>query len=195
MTPEVRRRYEKGLLAPLTWNANGNGQGSWFCFTDREERSFGPDPQGDLFKLISGRMLSGQYYPPDVIEVFWEGDGSGFWKPGNRVLQRVRMPLGLSLWSMVEINVAEKKDDVCRIGYLTTAYHHGRGIWQATLTRVGSELKMVVEGTACPQSWLFWIGLPYARYMQRRAWRKALDRFSYLADSFRRGSSSAGEEG
>lgn len=194
MTPEVRRRYEKGLRAPLTWSANEGGQGGRVYFTDREERSFGPDPDGAIFGLISRRMMGGQYYPSDVIEVFWEGDESGVWKAGDRVLQRVGMPFGFSLWSMVEINLAEKTDDVCRIGYLTTAYHHGRGIWQATLSRVDGEVKMVVEGTACPQSWLFWIGLPYARYMQRRAWRKALDRFRYLADVFRRGSSSAGEK-
>lgn len=63
------------------------------------------------------------------------------------------------------------------MGYVTTAHHHGRGIWQACLERKGGVLTIRVRGIACPQSLLFWLGLPVSRYLQKRAWRRAIETF------------------
>jgi len=87
----------------------------------------------------------------------------------------------LYVWSMVEIFVAERTEDHCRIGYVTSAMHHGRGIWRAELAWKEGRLSLRVKSTASPQSWLFWLGLPVARYLQLRARRRAIEEFEKLA--------------
>jgi hypothetical protein len=141
----------------------------------------GEDPTGDRFRAISERMLTGRYYPPDAVEFFGEfQDRDGRLRVGDRVLQRAPFfpfTTALSAWSMVEIWLAEQTENRCQVGYVTTAHHHGRGIWQACLERRDDKLTVTVKGIAAPQSLLFWLGLPVARYLQKRAWRRAIESF------------------
>jgi uncharacterized protein (UPF0548 family) len=129
-------------------------------------------------------MMSGHYYPPDVIECFgpWMDEGRDI-RAGDRMLQRARLlPFSRwpGLWSMTEIYVAERTATTSTLGYVTTRRHFGRGIWKAELKREGGELTITVEGFSGPASWQFWLGLPVARYLQRRAWRRAIQEFSTL---------------
>ncbi|MGK4495630.1 DUF1990 family protein, partial [Klebsiella pneumoniae] len=75
---------------------------------------------------------------------------------------------------------SERESNRCRVGYVTTSHHHARGIWSAELTRDGDRLSIRVRGTARPNTWLFWIGLPCARLLQKRAWRRAIEEFRSL---------------
>lgn len=151
------------------------------CFDEEFTYPLGPDPDAVRFSAIADRMLSGRYYPADAVEFFGEfQDRDRTLRVGDRVLQRAPMlPISSALvaWSMVEIWLAERTEDRCEIGYVTTDHHHGRGIWQACLRRANGELSMTVKGTASPHSLLFWLGLPVARYLQKRAWRRAIETF------------------
>lgn len=91
------------------------------------------------------------------------------------------VPFGPTFKSVVEIIVVERDETRCCIGYVTTVLHHGRGIWNAELSRSQGRLLLRVWSTACPNSWLFWLGLPLARGMQMRARRRAVDEFRRLA--------------
>ena len=83
----------------------------------------------------------------------------------------------LSAWAMTEVFVAERSDSACTLGYVTTEKHFGVGKWQSTVVRERDELKITVKSISAPRSWLFWVGLPIARYLQKRAWRRAIEEF------------------
>ena len=180
MEATVKSRYEDGLKAPLTWSPESGGTKAFVCFEDSKTYDLGADPTGERFETISAKMLNGDYYPPDAVEFF--GPFRDEQRPiskGDRVQQRA--PFGpLAFWSMVEITIAEKTSDTCQIGYVTTQKHHGRGIWTATLTRIDNQLSIKVESIASPHSLLFWAGLPFARLLQLRARRRAIEEFRKL---------------
>ena len=175
------RLLEKAEQAPLTWDPVKRGKGAWVCFDDTKTYDLGPDPTGTRFQEISDKMLGGRYYPPDAIRAY--GKFIGEHRPlrvGDRVLQQA--PLfckggGPLLNSAVEIYLADLTDDRCRLGYVTTAFHYGRGIWNAELVKREGHLWLTVQGTASPNSWMFWLGLPVARWMQLRARRRAVEEF------------------
>lgn len=183
MDPGLRRRFDSMKSAPLTWDPVKGGKRSWLCFEDSLTEDVGPDSD-EGYEAIATRMLDGRYYPADTIQYYCEAIDQGrLLSAGDRVLQRALiLPFlpAAGLWSMVEIFVAERSDDRCHLGYVTTAKHHGRGIWQAELTRNGTRLSLKVRSTTSPQSWLFWIGLPLARYLQLRARRRAVEEFQNL---------------
>jgi hypothetical protein len=184
MPPEARRRFDAFASAELTWHPVRGGDVPLVVWRDRLEKDLGPDAGGERFEAIAQRMLGGRYYPPDVLEFF------GLWleeereiRAGDRMLQRARLVPWLRrpvVWAMTEAFVAERGPDACTIGYVTTRRHFGRGIWQATLTRREGRLTLLVESTAGPGSWLFWLGLPYARFLQLRARRRAVEEFRKL---------------
>jgi hypothetical protein len=101
------------------------------------------------------------------------------------MLQRARL-LPFSprpgLWSMTEVFLAKRTPTTCSLGYVTTRKHFGRGIWQATLSVVEDDLELKVTGFSGPASWQFWLGLPVARYLQMRAWRRAIQEFTKLCE-------------
>jgi hypothetical protein len=177
MDVEVRRRFDRYATSPTTWDPVTGGRRPAVAWDDDLTVDLGPDMDGHRFKDIADLMVTGRYYPPDIILFHRPTDAP--LRVGERVLQQA-FCRGLSLWSMVEIFLAERTEDACRIGYVTTAKHHGRGIWQAHLSRGNGRLSLRVFSTAGPQSFWFWIGLPVARYLQLRARRKALERFRSL---------------
>lgn len=180
MEAKIKARFEDGQTAPFTWSPSDGGKPAFICFRDALTEDLGSDPTGERFKTISGKMLSGAYYPADAVKFFGKHqDEHRLMRHGDRIQQIA--PLGpISLWSMVEIYVAEQTDDTCTIGYVTTKKHHGRGIWTATLTRKDNQLSLMVESTASPHSFLFWVGLPFARLLQLRARRRAIEEFKKL---------------
>ncbi len=180
MEAKIRARFEDGVTAPLTWSPIDGGSPAFVCFRDSLTEDLGPDPAGERFRTISDKMLNGDYYPPDAVEFFGlHQDENRQIIPGDRIQQIA--PLGpLRFWSMVEIYVTERREDMCKIGYVTTERHHGKGIWTATLTRANDELTITVESTASPHSFLFWAGLPFARLLQLRARRRAIEEFRKL---------------
>lgn len=177
----VRRHYERGVKAGLTWSPVSGGRRSWVCFEDDVTEELGLDATGERFEEIAGRMVGGRHYPVDAVEFFgpFRDEGREL-VVGDRVLQRARVfpwwtwPV---VWSVVEIFVVEREDGLCRIGYVTTDYHHGRGIWSADLLLGEGRLTLRVVLTACPHSWLFWLGLPYARWIQVRARKRAAEEY------------------
>lgn len=170
----TRRRFDRYAASPTTWHPTKGGRRPLVAWDDDHTVDLGADPDGSRFAKISDLMLGGRYYPADVI-VFHRLTDSPM-QPGERVLQQTAI-LGIPLWTMVEIFLAEREQEICRIGYVTTARHHGRGIWQAHLIRQDNRLTLRVFSTAGPQSIWFWLGLPIARATQLRARRKAIERF------------------
>ena len=83
-----------------------------------------------------------------------------------------------------EIYVAHRTENRCRVGYVTTQFHFAKGIWSAELDRVNGQLMLTVVGTACPNSWQYWLGMPYARYLQMRSWRRAVQEFRNLVTRY-----------
>lgn len=184
MPPAIRERFEAYKDAPLTWHPTTGGRRPLITWNDSMAKKLGPDPDGHRFAAISARMLGGHYYPPDSIEFFgpWMELGRDI-RVGDRILQGARL-LPFSrwpvLWAMTEVFAAEKTDEVCTLGYVTTQRHFGRGTWQATLERKDGALELTVRSLSGPQSWLFWVGLPVARYLQLRAWRRAFEEFAKI---------------
>jgi hypothetical protein len=184
MEQAIARRFEIGERAPLSWDPVRGGSRGWICFEDDKTVDLGNDPSGSHFAEISERMLTGRYYPADAVRFYGRfQDEKREIRAGDRVLQKAplfgRFGL-LYAWSMVEIFVAERTEDRCKIGYVTTACHHGRGIWTAELTRQEGGLSLRVQSIASPQSWLFRLGLPVARYLQLRARKRAIEEFGKL---------------
>ncbi|MGV3616770.1 MAG: DUF1990 family protein [Fimbriimonas sp.] len=183
MSPSIERKFRRIERVPLAWDPVKGGRRGWVCFDDHLEVDLGEDPTGEGFARVADRMISGRYYPADAVVFHGDFQERGALQVGDRVLQRAPM-LAFSpipfVWSAVEIWLAERTADRCRIGYVTTVRHHGRGIWQADLQRENERLKLTVQSTASPNSWLFWLGLPVARFLQLRARRRAIEEFRRL---------------
>jgi len=135
----------------------------------------------DRFEELADLIMKGAYYPPEIIRFhgeFQEEDRAI--RKGDRVLQRLTFG-PIRTWTMTEIWVAERDKESCRLGYVTTKCHHGRGIWSATLYKKEGRLWLKVEATSGPQSFWFWIGLPIARAIQMYTWKAAIHRLKRLA--------------
>ncbi len=177
-------RYHRYKSAPRTWDPGAGGKKPPICWEDHLTWTLGEDPDGLRFVEISDRMLTGHYYPRDVIESFglWTDEGREI-RAGDRILQCARLlPFSAwpALWAMTEVFVAARTTESCYLGYVTTQRHFGRGIWRANLIRARDGLTLEVISTSGPQSWLFWIGLPIARFLQKRAWRRAAQEFNKI---------------
>lgn len=177
----IRPRFERYRTARLTWDPVKGGKKPIVSWNDHLVSDVGPE---ENFDGIAGRMLDGHYYPPDVIDAFgpWMDEDREV-APGDRMLQRARLIPFLAwpvVWSITEVFVAERTEDRCSLGYVTTEKHHGRGIWRADLRKREGRLELQVTGISGPQSWLFWLGLPIARALQKRAWRRAIEEFRTL---------------
>ncbi|HTQ12138.1 MAG TPA: DUF1990 family protein [Fimbriimonadaceae bacterium] len=186
MTPSIRRRFDRYSRGPLTWEVGRAGKPALVSWEDRAEEDLGADPSGVRFSEISARMLGGRYYPEDALEFFglWQDEGRQI-RARDRILQRARVIPFLAwpvAWAMTEVFAVEQTSSTCRYGYLTTKRHFGRGIWQARLERSDGRLKLIVESVSGPRSWQFWATLPLARYLQRRAWRRAVEEFRKIHD-------------
>lgn len=166
---------------PTTWPRDGIGGRSRVRWESVDRFDLGSDPTGRAFEEIASHMMGGCYYPKDVIELFgtFQIEGRGL-IAGDQVRQSARAVPFLSwpkLTSFVEIIVADRSESECTIGYVTTVRHHAKGKWSAWLQRQGDGLSLEVSIVVSPRSLLFWIGIPYARWLQVRAKRKAVDRF------------------
>jgi len=161
----------------VTWHPAERQIPGPFAWKDALEEDLGHDPDGRRFAAIAERMLTGRYYPPDALEFFGPWDRL---EVGDRILQRARLIPSLrspGLWAMTEVHLAELSEHECALGYLTTKHHFGRGIWIARLSRTSERLTLRVEAFTTPHSIWFWIGFPYARWLQLRAWRRAVEVF------------------
>ncbi len=173
---------EKEIFQPqLTWDPQIGGKHSPVIFRDNITRSLGQDPTGQRFQKVTRQILAGSYYPADAVEFTPTKIPL---QAGTRILQRAPIIPGLK-WpvatSIVEIFIAKLTQDSLHIGYVTTERHHGRGIWEAKVTLLpNNELQIRVWSTASPNSILFWLGLPYARFLQLRARRRAIEEFRKL---------------
>lgn len=178
MTESIKARFEKSEKTGLTWDPVKGGKWAFVCFDDDRQYDLGPDPDRHRFEEIAERMTTGRYYPPDAVRFYgrFEEEGRPL-RAGDRILQQAPLFGFLYCWSMAELFVVERTADRCHIGYVTTAAHHGRGIWQADLRWSEGRLTLRVTSTASPHSWLFWLGLPVARYLQLRARRRAVEVF------------------
>ncbi len=156
-----------------------NGRGL-VQFNDALTVGLGADPGGEGFRKIADCMLNGNYYPDEIIRFDgrFREEGREL-RVGDRVLQRALMPFlfGYRTESVVEISVADRFEYECKIGYYTTKRHFAKGWWQATLILEADELRLVVESQARPQSLIYWLAIPVARYMQLRARKAAILRF------------------
>ncbi|MEQ1822002.1 MAG: DUF1990 family protein [Fimbriimonadaceae bacterium] len=173
-------KWSKVVAAKRTWDPVAGGRRSLVWWIDDLAVELGHDPDGSVLSAITELALTGNYYPMHVIHF----DGlfraeARHLVPGDRILQTLKIG-PLSLWSGAEIFLAECSESDCNIGYVTTSVHHGRGVWQARIFREGTMLMLRVRSQSGPQSWAFWAGLPLARYLQKRARRKAIERFQKM---------------
>lgn len=170
-------------MARTTWHPTKGGKRSWVCFDDHIEVEVGSD-DGDSFEQIGERMMSGDYYPVDAVQFFGDfREERRVLRAGDRVIQRASLPLRAGLWSEAEVFVAERDSEHCRIGYVTTDKHFGRGIWQAELRRRQGRLLLCIVSTVSPGSWPFWVGLPLARFLQLRARRRGIEECRRVAQA------------
>lgn len=150
-------------------------------FTDGVTLGLGSDVKGDSFAVIADCMMSGHYYPDEIIrfEGQFRRDRRDL-RVGDRVLQLARLPFlpGYRTRTVVEISFAERSESRCKIGYYTTSRHFAKGWWQATLSLESGELTLLVECQAQPQSLVYWFAIPVARRMQLRAMNAAMLRFA-----------------
>jgi hypothetical protein len=178
LSDEIKLRILEAENAKTTWDPEKGGKRAWICFDDSLTGTLGKDPDRQLFEKISECALNGNYYPSEVISFHGKfQEEKRHLRPGDRIVQHTKL-LCFRLWSVAEIFIAEKTDNSCRFGYITTDQHFGRGIWQVTLEWKDGDVEINVQSTACPGSWQFWLGLPVARYMQLRARRKAIESFT-----------------
>jgi hypothetical protein len=178
MDYQTKMRFEAMRNAPLTWDPTRGGKKAFVCFNDSVTVDISDPFDLAAFDQIADRMMAGSYYPPDAVEFFGEYQDKGRnICVGDRILQRAPLIAGLHAWSMVEIYAAERKETFCQIGYVTTKCHHGKGIWTATLHEKEGRLELLVESVASPRSFLFWTGLPFARFLQLRTRRRAIEEF------------------
>ena len=150
----------------------------WVQFDDCVTLALGNDPA--LFERIANHMMSGDYYPPEII--LFEGAfrrERRELRKGDRILQLARLPFlfGYRTRTVTEISVAERSENFCRIGYHTTSKHFAKGWWQATVQFREYEFTLTVECQARPQNLVYWLAIPVARFMQERARKAAMSRF------------------
>jgi hypothetical protein len=150
-------------------------------FNDSLTMGLGPDPLGEGFTKIADCMMNGDYYPDEIIR--FEGrfrQESRTLRVGDRLLQFARFPFlpGYRSQTVAVVSVAERTDRECKIGYYTTSRHFAKGWWQATLSQEEDELVLLVQSQARPQSLVYWLAIPIARFMQVRARRSAILRFA-----------------
>ena len=179
MTRSQRERFERWRNAELSWHPESGGLRGPVTYEDDVVDDLGPDADGSRFEAVMAKMLRGDHYPADAVTFLGEFRDEGRdLVVGDRVLQRARvLPFwdGLVVWSMVEIFMVEREGETFRLGYVTTRRHHARGIWRAELRREDGRLNLHVRLTACPQSVWFWVGLPWARWLQVRARLRAAE--------------------
>ena len=169
---------------PLTWHPDKGGKRGPIVFQDDVTKPLGPDPTGTRLQKLKDLILSGHYYPQTVIR-FTPTETP--LKAGTRIHQAAPIIPGIP-WpvatGITEIFIADETPNSLHIGYVTTARHHARGIWQAKIERnpQSTELTIRVWDTVIPHSFLFWIGLPWARFLQQRALYSAINRFKKQND-------------
>lgn len=133
-----------------------------------------------LFERIAELMMSGEYYPDEIIRFTGRfREEARDLQRGDRVLQLARLPflLGYRTRTVAEIFVAERTETQCQIGYYTTKKHFAQGWWRATLTKRDSGIRLNIKCQARPQSLIYWLFIPVARFMQERARKAAFSRF------------------
>jgi hypothetical protein len=173
----LEHRLQLARKAKRTWDPVHGGRAAFIHWNDHRLVNLGEDPDGARFREISARMLSGRYYPDEAVQFHGDFRKEGRdLRAGDRIAQFAPIALGAGAWSVAEIYVATRTDDFCQIGYVTTNRHHGKGKWTCTLRRLGGALELEVEGIAMPYSPWFWLGLPVARYLMKRAWRLGIAR-------------------
>jgi len=102
-------------------------------------------------------------------------------QPGDRIVQRMHLLLWgktpiLTLPSLVEVNYVEDTAHVKGLGYATTQFHVGVGVWRAELLRSDAgACTLKIESRSRPRGLLL-ITTPLFRYFQRRARNEAMTR-------------------
>lgn len=186
MPLSIEERIVKARTATPTWDPVTGGRRAWVCFDDHKAVELGDDPEKLVFHALANKILSGDYYPNDAVEFFGEfRTEERPLRQGDRIVQLAPLAQVVSLWSVAEVFVAETSETECRLGYVTTDQHFGRGIWCATLVWSQGRTWLTVVSTASPGSWLFWIGLPVARYLQLRARSRSVQEFTKIAQAVR----------
>lgn len=173
----LQKKYHE--LLPATVNGNINEPTSWVFFDDDLTTNLGPDPDGTRFQKIAELVRTANYYPKHVVEFYTD---SGELSIGKRVLQIAPLtPLGFpKLYSMVEISDLEITPTSITVGYFTTTKHFAKGWWKAEFKRENNQITLRVRSLALPNSLLYWLGIPFARYLQLRARREAIKRFQSI---------------
>ena len=161
------------------------GSPSTALFTDRHRRELGPwSPEA--FARIRAALLGYQFYPKTTMirQTQFEDEGRAV-RVGDRIGMGLFLPNlpGLSPFSLpavVEIHEVADEPALVRLGYQTTRRHYGRGEWVAEVSRQGDQLVLEVRCHVRPSRWFAWVGLPFYRSFQLRAFRSGFANLARL---------------
>ncbi len=161
------------------------GSAATALFVDHHRRELGPwSPEG--FAKIRAALLGYHFYPETTMirRTQFEDEGRAV-RVGDRIGMGLFLPNlpGLppfSLPAVVEIHEVADEEDLVRLGYQTTRRHYGRGEWVAEVSRQGDQLVLEVRCHVRPSRWFAWIGLPFYRSFQLRAFRSGYGNLARL---------------
>jgi hypothetical protein len=145
-------------------------------FRDARTFEMGADTPG-RFEAIRDALLGYRFYPDEVMEsaAAFKTENR-FARVGDRIAMSLCVPVfpglpALRFPATTEIHLLENTPDRAALGYVTTRHHYGRGAWSATLTRADGNLRLELHSRMTPTHPLALLGLPFYRFLQKRAHR------------------------
>lgn len=145
-------------------------------FRDDRSTDIGPDAPG-RFKALRAALLGYRFYPDSVMvssAVFKTEKRAA--RAGDRIGMALLVPLfpgmpPVHFPATTVVNLIKDTPDEVALGYVTTRAHYGRGAWSATLTRADGRIAVRIRSYMTPTHLLAVLGLPFYRFLQKRAHR------------------------
>ncbi len=129
----------------------------------------------ERFGRVRNALLGYRFYPPSTMirRAQFEEEGRSS-RVGDRLGLGLFLPNlpglhPLCLAAVVEISQLTDESERVKLGYVTTRKHYGSGEWIAEVGREGDQMILSVRCHIRPTRWFVWLGLPFYRYFQLRA--------------------------
>ena len=156
-------------------------------FRDARVFAMGADSPG-RFEAMRDALLAYRFYPASVMACTAAFKDEGrFARLGDRIGMALLVPVfpglpAIRFPATTEINLLENTPERATLGYVTTRRHYGRGAWSATLVRADGRLRLELRSRMTPTHPLALLGLPFYRFLQKRAHRLGVDNLRRTAD-------------
>ena len=130
-------------------------------------------------RAVESRLLTYQVFPPHRMRArVCTADGRI--SPGATIVQRTLFP-PFAIESAVRVIEFELTADRVSFSYATVDGHPERGIETFSVTRLGKEVRLEVDGWSKSGNWLTVAGYPVARALQKLITRDAIAAFRQQA--------------